>query len=83
MPTIAIRPYVSEIMNYLVEVHSQVCDVASGLLDRAMNPLLDQLVNTAVETFGEIKRFGTGGLLLVGSNFFIANFKLTTFSRRC
>lgn len=58
-----IRPYVHEILNYLVEVHGQVCNVAQSLLDRALNALLDGLADEAKTAFGKVKRFGTGGLL--------------------
>ncbi|CAA7268400.1 unnamed protein product [Cyclocybe aegerita] len=60
----AVRPYVLGIMNYLVEVHAQVCNVASNLLDRTLNALLDELVAEAGRCFSQIKRFGTGGLLI-------------------
>ncbi|KAF9525391.1 exocyst complex component Sec5-domain-containing protein [Crepidotus variabilis] len=63
LPT-GVRPYVSAIMNYVVDVHSQVCDVSSTLLERTMNALLDELVNDAIKGFGQIQRFGTGGLLV-------------------
>ncbi|KAJ3514703.1 hypothetical protein NLJ89_g2225 [Agrocybe chaxingu] len=60
----AVRPYVLGIMNYLVEVHAQVCNVAANLLDRTLNALLDELVAEAGRCFFQIKRFGTGGLLV-------------------
>ena len=60
-----IRPYVHEILNYLVEVHGQVCNVAQTLLDRTLNTLLDGLAEETQTAFGKVKRFGTGGLLQV------------------
>jgi len=60
-----VRPYVFEIMNYLVAIHAQVCSVAEGLLDRTLNALLDEFVKEVIRCFGQVKRFGTGGLLTV------------------
>ena len=60
-----VRPYVFEIMNYLVAIHAQVCSVAEGLLDRTLNALLDEFVKEVIRYFGQVKRFGTGGLLTV------------------
>ncbi|KAH9477696.1 Exocyst complex component SEC5A [Psilocybe cubensis] len=46
---VALRPYVSEIMNYLVEIHSQVCNVAPSLLDRVVIALIDELNKLVME----------------------------------
>ncbi|KAF8970197.1 exocyst complex component Sec5-domain-containing protein [Flammula alnicola] len=61
---VAIRPYVYEIMNYLVEVHAQLCSVALSLLDKTLIAILDELAAAAFEAFRQVPRFGTGGLLL-------------------
>lgn len=60
-----VRPYVFETMNYLVAIHAQVCSVAEGLLDRTMDAILDEFVGEVIRCFGQVKRFGTGGLLTV------------------
>ena len=60
-----VRPYVFEIMNHLVTTHAQVCSVAEGLLDRTLNAILDDIVKEFIRCFGQVKRFGTGGLLTV------------------
>jgi len=52
-------------MNYLVEVHSQVCNVSPNLLGRVLNSLLDDLTTEAVQSFMQVKRFNTEGLLTV------------------
>jgi hypothetical protein len=52
-------------MNYLVELHAQVCTVSEGLLGRTMNAVLGELVDEAVKCFSQVKEFGTGGLLTV------------------
>ncbi|KAF8908627.1 exocyst complex component Sec5-domain-containing protein [Gymnopilus junonius] len=60
----AIRQYAYEIMNYLVDVHAQVCSISPSLLDRTLNALINELVKEASKSFQKIRRFGTGGLLL-------------------
>jgi exocyst complex component 2 len=52
-------------MNYLVELHAQVCIVSEGLLERTLKAVLGELADEAVKCFGQIKQFGTGGLLTV------------------
>lgn len=63
------RPYVLEIMNYLVELHAQVRNVAESILERVLNAVLDALTSEAVNCFRQVKRFGTGGLLLVSESY--------------
>ncbi|KAF8157048.1 exocyst complex component sec5 [Crassisporium funariophilum] len=58
-----IRPYVYDVLNYMVEVHAQVCTVADSLLHRTLDTLVDELVAEAVRSFRQVKRFGTGGML--------------------
>jgi len=67
---------VFEIMNYLVEVHSQVCSVSPNLLDRVLNSLLDDLTTEAVQSFMQVKRFNTEGLLTVRQASWIWAFSL-------
>lgn len=55
-----------EILNYIVDVHAQVCSVSPNLLDRTLNALIGDLIKEASRSFEKIRRFGTGGLLLVG-----------------
>jgi len=51
---------------YLVGVHAQVSEVAPPLLDRALNALVESLVEEALGCFKQVKRFGMGGMLRVG-----------------
>lgn len=70
---LAMRTYVLDIMNYLVELHAQVRSVAEGILERILNAVLEALANEALNCFRQVKRFGTGGLLMVSdfSGFFV------------
>lgn len=63
--TPGIRPYVYDIMEYLVDLHAQVCAVSDDLLERMLNAVLGELVDEATKCFREVKQFGTGGLLTV------------------
>jgi len=54
----AIRPYMHELLNYLVEVRGQVCSVAQSLLDRTLDALLDGLAEETQTVFGKVKRLG-------------------------
>jgi len=58
-----IRPYIFETLMYLVGVHAQVSQVAPPLLDRALNVLVESLVEEALRCFKQVKRFGMGGML--------------------
>ncbi|KAF9041419.1 exocyst complex component Sec5-domain-containing protein [Panaeolus papilionaceus] len=60
-----IRPWVYEVMNYLVTIHSQICNAAETLLERALVIILDDLAAEATRQFQQIKRYNTGGLLQV------------------
>lgn len=66
----AIRPYVYDIMNYLVELHAQVWTVSESLLERMLNAVLGELVDEAIKCFSQVNHFGTGGLLTVRRFFF-------------
>ncbi|KDR72646.1 hypothetical protein GALMADRAFT_73791 [Galerina marginata CBS 339.88] len=61
---VGVRPWVPEIMNYIVEVHGQLCNATPSLLDRTVVALIDDMAKEASNAFGKITRFGTGGLLL-------------------
>ncbi|PPR03648.1 hypothetical protein CVT24_007762 [Panaeolus cyanescens] len=58
-----IRPWVYEVLNYLVGIHSQVCNAAETLLERTLSVILDDLAAEATRQFQQIKRYNTGGLL--------------------
>ncbi|KAI0249742.1 exocyst complex component Sec5-domain-containing protein [Lactifluus subvellereus] len=58
-----IRPYVFDTLMYLVGVHAQISDIAPPLLDRALNALVENLVEEALRCFKQVKRFGMGGML--------------------
>lgn len=65
--TAEIRPYMFDTLLYLVGVHAQVNEVAPPLLDRMLNALVESLVEEALRCFKQVKRFGMGGMLRVGS----------------
>ncbi|KAF7972154.1 hypothetical protein HWV62_18804 [Athelia sp. TMB] len=58
-----IRPYMFEILMYLVSTHAQVSRVAEQLLDRTLNALVEDLAEEALLCFRQVKRFGMGGML--------------------
>ncbi|KZP15940.1 hypothetical protein FIBSPDRAFT_1047870 [Athelia psychrophila] len=58
-----IRPYMFEILMYLVSTHAQVSRVAEQLLDRTLNSLVEDLAEEALRCFRQVKRFGMGGML--------------------
>lgn len=60
-----IRPYMFEILMYLVSTHAQVSRVAEQLLDRTLNSLVEDLAEEALRCFRQVKRFGMGGMLRV------------------
>lgn len=62
-------------MNYLVELHAQVCTVSEGLLERTMNAVLGELADEAVKCFSQVKKFGTGGLLTVSGLLLLFGFR--------
>ena len=78
---LGVRSYVYDIMNYLVELHAQVCTISEGLLDRTLNAVLGQLVDEIVKCFSQVKEFGTGGLLTVRGFFLFFVRKSLTRSR--
>ncbi|KAF5318441.1 hypothetical protein D9619_010689 [Psilocybe cf. subviscida] len=59
----SIRPYVYSVLDYLVEIHAQVCSVSSALLGHVMRALVEDLALAAKEAFQQVGSFGTGGLL--------------------
>lgn len=62
----AVRPYVFEMLMYLVDVHAQVCEAAEPLLPRTLHLLVEELASEALHCFRQVKRFGMGGMLRVG-----------------
>lgn len=51
----------------LVEIHAQVSRVAEGLLDRVLHALVEDAADEALRSFQQVKRFGMGGMLRVGT----------------
>lgn len=62
-----IRPYMFDTLIYLVGVHAQVSSAAPGLLDRALGALVDDLSEECLRCFRQVRRFGMGGMLRVGT----------------
>ncbi|TFK97909.1 exocyst complex component Sec5-domain-containing protein [Pterulicium gracile] len=58
-----IRPYMYEILMYLVSVHAQVSKTADILLERTLCTLVDEVAEEALGCFRQVKRFGMGGML--------------------
>ncbi|KAG9127809.1 hypothetical protein FRC07_009001 [Ceratobasidium sp. 392] len=58
-----VRAYIYEALTYLVQIHAQISEVARPLLDRALNVIVDEIVQDALGCFKQIKRFGMGGML--------------------
>jgi exocyst complex component 2 len=58
-----IRPYMYEILMYLVSVHAQVNSTTSVLLEQSLCALVDELAEEALRCFKQVKRFGMGGML--------------------
>lgn len=52
---------------YLVGVHAQVSNATPSLLDRALGALVDDLAVECLECFRQVRRFGMGGMLRVGT----------------
>ncbi|KAF8886545.1 exocyst complex component sec5 [Infundibulicybe gibba] len=58
-----IRPYMYEVLIFLVGVHAQISGIAEHLFDRALNALVDELADESLRCFRQVKRFGMGGML--------------------
>lgn len=58
-----IRPYMFEVLMFLVDVHSQVSDASAPLLERVLGALADDLAEECLRCFRQVKRFGMGGML--------------------
>jgi len=58
-----VRAYIYEALTYLVQIHAQISEVARPLLDRALNAIVDQIVQDVLGCFKQVKRFGMGGML--------------------
>jgi len=58
-----IRPFMYQILMYLVSTHAEVNRVADTLLDRILNALVEELAEEALRCFRQVKRFGMGGML--------------------
>ena len=64
-PCLEIRPYMFEMLLYLVGVHAHVSSVSESLLDRTLNALIDEVAEESQRSFKQVKRFGMGGMLRV------------------
>ncbi|KAH8116013.1 exocyst complex component Sec5-domain-containing protein, partial [Phellopilus nigrolimitatus] len=58
-----IRPYMFEILMFLVNVHAHVASVSKSLLERTLNSLVEEVAEEALRCFRKIKKFGMGGML--------------------
>jgi len=66
--TFAVRFWTFEVLDYLVEAHGQLYDVAPNLLDRIMNALIEAMAKETSKCFQTVTLFGTGGFLQVDSD---------------
>ena len=62
-----IRSYMFDALMYLVGVHAQVSSAAPSLLDRALGALVHDLAEECLACFRQVRRFGMGGMLRVGT----------------
>lgn len=58
-----------ELLMTLVGIHAQVTAAAAPLLERTLNALVEDIVEEALRCFRQVKKFGMGGMLRVGSRF--------------
>ncbi|KAI5120615.1 hypothetical protein M0805_008091 [Coniferiporia weirii] len=58
-----IRPYMFEILMFLVRVHNHVAGVSKSLLGRTLNALVEEVAEEALRCFCKVKKFGMGGML--------------------
>lgn len=65
--SLEIRPYMFDTLIFLVGVHAQVSSAAPSLLDRALGALVDDLAEECLRCFRQVRRFGMGGMLRVGT----------------
>lgn len=49
----------------LVETHARVSDVALPLVGRVLESLITGITKVALQSFQQIPKFGTGGMLMV------------------
>lgn len=58
-----VHPFIYEALLALVQIHAQVRTVAKPLVPRTISTLLEQLASVILDGFGQIERFGMGGML--------------------
>ncbi|KAH7882412.1 exocyst complex component Sec5-domain-containing protein [Phlebopus sp. FC_14] len=58
-----IRPYMYKGLMTLVGIHAEISRVAEGLLERALQSLIEDAAEEALNSFRQVKRFGMGGML--------------------
>jgi exocyst complex component 2 len=49
----------------LVEAHAKVGDIAPALVNRVLIALVTEITESALRSFQQIPKFGTGGMLTV------------------
>ena len=62
-----IRPYVFEILMFLVNIHAQVSAAAAPSLERTLSALVEDIAEEALRCFRQVSKFGMGGMLRVRS----------------
>ena len=62
-----IRPYVFEILMFLVNIHAQVSAAAAPSLERTLSALVEDVAEEALRCFRQVSKFGMGGMLRVRS----------------
>lgn len=60
-----VRPYMHKAILLLVEAHAGVGDVAPALITRVLEALVNGITEVALGCFGQIRQYGTGGMLTV------------------
>ncbi|GAA5899347.1 exocyst subunit SEC5 [Sporobolomyces salmoneus] len=58
-----VHPFIYDALLSLVLVHAQVSATAKPLVARTLGSLVEELAGVALEAFGQVERFGMGGML--------------------
>lgn len=60
-----VHPFIYDALLSLVLVHAQVSATARPLVARTLGSLVEELAQVALDAFGQVERFGMGGMLQV------------------
>lgn len=63
-----VRPYMHRAILLLVESHVRVNDTAPTLVNRVLEALVTGVTEVALQSFQQIPKYGTGGMLTVSTS---------------